>query len=436
MTVLLILLVLMSLLAMGFVIWPLLKAKSEPVFERSDVNVELYREHKAELDAGLAAGRIQSKEYQVLLRELDLSLLAEEGSGSGSDSLSRDASPRSGRLLLLSMLPLLVVFSAFWYFKYGAAQDVEISQLATEKYLLEMAVIRGDESQRQSALEQLAVMPEKLQGKLQSRLASRPDNTQYWYLSARTFMEQGEYQKAQGAYQQILQREEDNTQIKAELAQARFLAAGNRIDPLIDSLVEQVLEVDAVNPTALGLAGISAFESKSYGQAIDYWRRAVDVMGAQAPGSQALTAGIARAQQLLGEPAAQETLVGESEELAEVGAAAKASVKVDVSVASSVTVQSDQVVFVYARAWQGSKMPLAIAKLKVSDLPKTVLLDESMAMAPGMGLSSAEQLQLVARIAVSGGVVPAPGDWQAQFGPVNLDDDNAALKLVISEPVQ
>lgn len=428
MTVLLIVLVLMSVLAMAFVVWPLLKAKSESVFERSDVNVELYREHKSELDSGLAAGRIESKEYDVLLRELDLSLLAEESAG----SVSNAGDSRSGRLLLLCLLPLLVVFSVFWYLQYGAAQDVEISQLATEKYLMEMTAIRGDDSQRQSAIKQLADMPQKLQAKLQARLASRPDNTQYWYLSARTFMEQGDYQNAQDAYQQILQREADNTQIKAELAQARFLAAGNKIDPLIDSLVDQVLAVDAVNPTALGLAGISAFESKSYVQAIDYWRRAVDVMGAQAPGAQALSAGIARAQQLLGESSSQE---GAADNVVEVSDDAP-SITIDVSVASTVVARPDQVVFVYARAWQGGKMPLAIAKLKVSDLPKTVVLDESMAMAAGMGLSSAEQLQLVARISESGGVVPVPGDWQAQYGPVNLSDDNAGLALVISEPVQ
>lgn len=303
---LLVALVLMSVLAMGFVVWPLLRAKPEPVFDRSDVNIELYREHKAELENNLAIGRIDTKEYEVLLRELDLSLLAEEA-GSSSEPLATTDS-RSGRLLLLSMLPVLIVFSAYWYLQYGAAQDVEISQLATEKYMLEIAAVRGDASQRESALKQLADIPMKLQNKLQARLTSDPENTQYWYLSARTFMELGQYQEAQDAYQQILQREADHTQIKAELAQARFLAAGNQIDPIIDTLVEQVLAVDAVNPTALGLAGISAFESKSYEQAIDFWRRAVDVMGAQAPGSQALEAGIVRAQQLLGEAVAPSEL--------------------------------------------------------------------------------------------------------------------------------
>lgn len=429
MTVLLVLMALMSVLAMGFVVWPLLKAKPESVFERSDVNIELYREHKAELDAGLAAGRIEAKEYDVLLSELDLSLLEDDDASPDQSAVS---SIGGGRVLLLSMLPLLLVFSVFWYVKYGAAQDVEISQLATEKYMLEVAAARGDAAQRQSALDRLADVPKALQNKLQSRLQSRPDNTQYWYLSARTFMEQGQYQQAQQAYQQILQREADNSQIKAELAQARFLAAGNRIDPLIDSLVEQVLAVDAVNPTALGLAGISAFESKKYTDAIDYWQRAVAAMGAQAPGSQALQAGIVRAQQLLGEPVKQEVATDKS---AQPSKSPQPSLSVDVSVAESVTAGPEQVVFVYARAWQGGKMPLAIAKLKVSDLPTTVVLDESMAMAAGVGISSVEQLQLVARISNSGGVAPAPGDWQAEFGPVDVKAQNSAFKLVISKPV-
>ena len=421
----------LCLLAMVFVVWPVLvrwrSAQGEPVHVRGDVNVELYREHKAELELSLAGARITASEFNVLLRELDLSLLAEE-----TNTIEAQSEIRGGRLLLFSLLPLLVVFSVTWYLHYGASQDVEIAQLASEKYTAEQRVMRGQEIIEA----RLDILPQLLQAKLESRLETRPENTQYWYLLARTAMEQAYYDKAQSAYQQILQSEPENTQIMAELAQARFLAAGNRIDPVIDSLITQVLAVDERNTTALGLAGISAFGKTDYLQAVIYWRRAVAVMGSDASGSQALLTGITRAQQLSGNAVLQPSTVGTQQVSGDDGnIAALKSLSVHVSLADVVEATPEQVVFVYARAWQGGKMPLAIMKLQVADLPRLVLLDTSMAMAPGMGLDSVDQLQLVARLSMSGGVTPSAGDWQASIGPLRLNDKNSNLKMVISEPV-
>ena len=62
------------------------------------------------------------------------------------------------------------------------------------------------------------------------------------------------------------------------------------------------------------------------------------------------------------------------------------------------------------------EIPLAIARLKVSDLPTTVVLDNTMAMRPDMNLQSAQkneqQVELVARISRSDNAIAASGDWQ------------------------
>ena len=81
-------------------------------------------------------------------------------------------------------------------------------------------------------------------------------------------------------------------------------------------------------------------------------------------------------------------------------------------------------------------MPLAIAKFPVSELPKTVRLDKSMSMAPGMDLTTAPQLEVVARVSKSGSPMAAPGDWQAAQGPLTLPDIKAPLALVIESQIQ
>jgi len=81
-------------------------------------------------------------------------------------------------------------------------------------------------------------------------------------------------------------------------------------------------------------------------------------------------------------------------------------------------------------------VPLAITRLKASQLPLTVTLTNAMSMAPGMNLSSAKQLELIARLSKSGQPVPQAGDWQASLGPIGVSPDNkAAHTLTIAEPI-
>ena len=129
---------------------------------------------------------------------------------------------------------------------------------------------------------------------------------------------------------------------------------------------------------------------------------------------QMLSQYIAEARQRAGLPSAEAAPVSVDEPA---GVAVKVSVSIDAKLAEKAG--SNDTVFVFARMAAGMPMPLAVAKLKVSDLPATVRLDESMAMMPEHSLADKEQVVIGARISKAGTPTPVSGDLQGLTDTIN-----------------
>lgn len=96
------------------------------------------------------------------------------------------------------------------------------------------------------------------------------------------------------------------------------------------------------------------------------------------------------------------------------------AIRVSVSLSPALARQAapEDVVFVFARAAQGPRMPLAIVRKQVKDLPATVVLDDSHGMNPDMKLSGVPELVVVARVSRSGMASAKAGDLEGVSGPV------------------
>lgn len=86
-------------------------------------------------------------------------------------------------------------------------------------------------------------------------------------------------------------------------------------------------------------------------------------------------------------------------------------------------VSGGETVFIFARAVTGPRMPLAVLRKKVSDLPVVFEMNDSMAMTPEYKLSDFGQVIVGARISMHGGASAGAGDLEG-FSAV-VDESNA-----------
>ena len=92
-------------------------------------------------------------------------------------------------------------------------------------------------------------------------------------------------------------------------------------------------------------------------------------------------------------------------------------------------VAPEDTVFIFARAAEGSPMPLAVLKKQARELPVSFALDDSMAMTPGSRLSLFPRVVVGARISKSGNANPQPGDLQGASVPVANDSNGVTVVI-------
>ena len=91
-------------------------------------------------------------------------------------------------------------------------------------------------------------------------------------------------------------------------------------------------------------------------------------------------------------------------------------------------------VFIFARAAEGPRMPLAIVRRTVADLPITFTLDGTMAMSPEMSLSRFPVVVVGARVSKSGNAMPSPGDLTGQVANVKVGTEGLNIVIDTVQP--
>jgi cytochrome c-type biogenesis protein CcmH len=350
-----------------------------------------------EAEADLAAGLISPERLEQVQRDIERRRRTDE------DGASDAADTRPGRRSALAIALLLPLASVLAYLQLGRP-DAVVPQLVAAPAGAQHAVTAEQIQQR------VAVLAE--------RLAAEPGDASGWLMLGRSYTALGRYADAATAFRKAVDLLPPDANLLADLADVAGMAQGKRLAGEPARLVQRALDIDPRHVKALALAGSVAFQARDFAAARGYWERVVAVVPPDSPVARSMRGSIAEAAQLEGAdaPAAPVSAVALQGE-------------VIVSPALAARVQPGDTLFVFARAVQGQRMPLAIQRGPVGSGRRAFRLDDSMAMAPGLRLSGFQQVMVGARISRSGQATPQPGDLTGQIGPVA--PGAAALRITI-----
>lgn len=390
--------------ALLFVVPPLVRRTAQPGTSRDAVNAAVYRDQLRELQADLQAGTLAPEQHDTARREIEARLAADLGT---SEAQAKSAVSARGAALALGLAVPICALAV--YLTVGNPR-------ALAPRLGEGEGPHGMSGQQF----------ESLVGRLAARLKDNPEDAEGWMMLGRSYAVLGRFGDSSEAYAKAVARVPNDAQLLADYADSLAMAQGRTLQGEPDKLVKRALAVDPNNVKALVLAGTAAFDRNDRAGAIRYWERALAVLPAESDMAQRVRASIAEAG-----GSAPTTQVAKPAQ-AQGSGRVSGVVKLDPRLAAKVG--PDDTVFIFARAAEGPRMPLAILRKRVGDLPVQFTLDDSMAMAPQMKLSTFPNVVVGARVSKTANATPQPGDLQGQSAPVKVGARGIAVMIDTEVP--
>ncbi|MGB1239226.1 MAG: c-type cytochrome biogenesis protein CcmI [Pseudomonadales bacterium] len=402
---------LLTLVALGFVGWPLLSMKRQDdslPSSRKTQNVEIFKQRVAELEEERDAGLLSEASLAELTLELEKNLLLDAQKTSNNEVAQSRLT--GAKLALVAAVSVLVIsVSLAFYSRYGSYDElVWFSQQHASGQQLD--------GQQPTAEQAIAMLERELQ--------QNPDNAEGWYILASAYIGTNQFVRASEAFEKVLQvlpeEAPQRASVTGQYAQALYFIAG-KVSADVSTQVEKALSLDANEVVSLGLMGIAAYDAQDYQGAIDHWSKAMQ--HADASASSSLQSGIAKARSKLG-----------VEQQSATGGVPHVSITLDVDADVREQVDPQAVVFVFARPIGGG-IPLAAKRLTVAELPVNIILDDSLAMMEQAKISLQNNVEVSARISLGGTPQAVSGDYTADAVQAKVSESGETVNLLIDRLV-
>ncbi len=384
-------------------------------------NNAIYRTQLAELARDHSIGVISDNDYAEANNELQRRLLDDAAATKLAHTLPVAAittqnHARTTRIVLALFLPLCAL--------------AIYSQIGNPTAALSPA----EQAQRaQTSMENMIAA-------MRAKLDAKPDNPEGWAMLAQSYGALGRWDDAAQAFTHIGSKLTQDPRLLAAFAEVLAHQAHGNFEGKPRTLIALALKLDPRHPYALMLAGSDAFQDRRWADVIANWEPLLAQLDPASEDAQALNQGLTKAREMSGIKT-DKSPVGAGDTPSSVTAKPDTPSNSNTSVTGRVEVTAalknktlpDDTVFIFARAVgedgsSASRMPLAVRRAKVKDLPLDFVLDDSMAMTPQTKISGTKQLRVEARISRSGNAIAAAGDIAGQSKIIKP----GARKLIIS----
>lgn len=410
--------VLLMAAALLFVLPPLFRsAEDTRSGRRAALNVSIYRDQLEEMARDLDNDVLSQEQYQQGREEIERRMLEDVGDSDVSAGAGRvDAHSKITAIAIAVMLP---VAAAALYLVMGTPEG-----LAPEDY-------QPPPITQQQAADQINQMVSRLA----ARLEEDPNDAEGWKMLGRSYLALERFADARKAFEKAEKLLPADAQLLADLADTIAMTSGQSLEGRPLELITRALQLDPSNEKALWLAGTAAYERQDYRGALSYWQRLYAMQPPGSQGAQAMERNIAEIRSLLGEPVSAAAMPAvPANNTTQAMTAGRVSGEVRVATAMQARVKPQDSVFIFARAASGPRMPLAVFRTTVAELPQQFTLDDSLAMMPEMSLSHYAEVVITARVSKSGSASPQSGDLQGQTGLIS-SDNSQGIQLVIDQVV-
>jgi cytochrome c-type biogenesis protein CcmH len=403
-----------------FLLPPLIQRQtSKSVVERKELNILLYKDQLVELEADLKSGGITQEQFDQAHADLERSLLQDVAE---DDSEAKPVRTISGNIAAIIVGITVPVVAIGLYAHLGKGKD----GFEPENFRPGMST-EGHEG----TLEQQV-------RKLQEHLQANPDDVEGWVMLARSYYFLKQYQAASDAFARtVAMTGESNPGLLADYADALAMASGRNMAGKPYDLVKKALTIDPNHQKSLWLAATATYQAQDYKTTLEYWLTLRQQFPEGSDNYVQMTRNIAEVKQFLGMSVDEEVAIMQQAEAgttpaaagATAGAAARVSGVVSLDPSMQDKVSPSDTLFVFARAASGPRMPLAIIRTSVADLPLEFTLDDSLAMNPQMKLSRFNEVVVGARVSKTGNAMPQSGDLSGQSDVVPLGSEGLRITI-------
>lgn len=387
-------------------LWVLLRER-KPLTQASQAsaNAKVYRDQILDLDREHDSGHISDEEWQQSRDELSMRLL--EDTSAADDPVAKTEKPAVWTAVVLAVaLPISAMGFYMW--------------VGEPEALNPMALKSPDQVDQKD----LAKLAETLADKLQSQ----PENLQGWVMLGRTYRTLENFDASIKAYDAALKLSADDD-LQLERIEVIAMQRQGNFDGEPWRVIRDILQKDPQHYGALLTAGSASYAERKYADALKYWEQARKPLEANHPDLAGLENAIATVRETMGLPA-KAASTGPSGGPAAASSALNVSGQISLSAALKAKASPNDAVFVYATPANGDRMPLAIMKTTVSQLPLNFTLDDSTAMTPDRKLSTAGEVFIKVRVSKSGNAMPQSGDLTGgSEGPVKVGSKGLKIEI-------